>query len=151
VAEPERTAQGLDRSVELGGYRPELKRTLGSCHRQRLAGGDDHARPARFNDGEDIPGRDHAGVLRRWYSDHERLDRREGAFNLGRFEVPIAITALLWVACALFVLTVPGEARLPDLIVVGLAAAGGVFFLGLRTFRPEALETEPGEVGAFKH
>jgi amino acid transporter len=81
----------------------------------------------------------------------KRLGRREGAFNLGRFELPIAISALLWVVCALFVLTVPGEARLPDLIVVGLAAAGAVFFLGLRIFRPEVLETEPGDVSAFKH
>lgn len=55
------------------------------------------------------------------------------------------------VGCALFVLTVPGEARLPDLIVVGLALAGGVFFLGLRTFRPEALETEPGDVSVVEH
>jgi hypothetical protein len=76
----------------------------------------------------------------------KRLDRREGAFNLGRFELPIAISALLWVGCALFVLMVPGEARVPDLIVVGLIVAGGLFFLGLLMFRREALENEPGDV-----
>jgi amino acid transporter len=76
----------------------------------------------------------------------KRLDRREGAFNLGRFELPIAISALLWVGCALFVLMVPGEALVPDLIVVGLIVAGGLFFLGLLMFRRQALENEPGDV-----
>ena len=68
-----------------------------------------------------------------------------GAFNLGRFELPVAIAALVWVVCALFVLTVPGEALVPDLIVAGLIAAGGLFLLGLLTFRREVLEVEPGE------
>jgi amino acid transporter len=53
----------------------------------------------------------------------------------------IGIT-LVWVMCALFVLTVPAEALVPDLIVVGLVVAGGLFFLGLLIFRREALETE---------
>jgi amino acid transporter len=75
----------------------------------------------------------------------KRLDRREGAFNLGRFELPIAISALLWVGCALFVLMSPGEAGVPDLIVVGLIVAGGLFLLGLLKFRRQALENEPGD------
>jgi amino acid transporter len=72
----------------------------------------------------------------------KRLDHKEGAFNLGRFELPVAISALVWVACALFVLTVPAEALVPDLIVVGLLIAGGLFFLGLLMFHREALENE---------
>ena len=78
----------------------------------------------------------------------KRLGRREGAFNLGRFELPIAIAALVWVGCALFVLTVPREALVPDLIVVGLVAAGGLFLLVLLTFHREVLEMEPGEASA---
>jgi len=80
----------------------------------------------------------------------KRLGRREGAFNLGRFELPVAISALLWVVAALFVITVPKEAFVPDLIVVGLIVAGGLYFLGLLMFRREVLETEPGEVNLFE-
>lgn len=75
----------------------------------------------------------------------KRLGQREGAFNLGRFELPVAIAGLVWVVCALFILTVPSEALVPDLIVAGLIAAGGLFLLGLLTFRREVLEVEPGE------
>ena len=80
----------------------------------------------------------------------KRLARREGAFNLGRFELPVAICALLWVVCALFVLTVPREAVVPDLIVVGLVLAGGLFLLGLIKFRRQDLETEPGDVSVLE-
>jgi amino acid transporter len=73
----------------------------------------------------------------------KRLVRQEGAFNLGRFELPVAICALAWVAVALFVLVVPAEAFVPDVIVVGLLIAGGLFFLGLLIFNREALEYEP--------
>jgi amino acid transporter len=80
----------------------------------------------------------------------KRLARREGAFNLGRFELPVAISALVWVACALFVITTPKEAQVPDLIVVGLVVAGGLYFLGLFLFRRSVLETEPGAASAFE-
>ncbi len=80
----------------------------------------------------------------------KRLARREGAFNLGRFELPVAICALLWVVCALIVLTVPREAVVPDLIVVGLVVAGGLFLLGLIKFRRQDLETEPGDVSVLE-
>ena len=73
----------------------------------------------------------------------KQLGRKEGAFNLGRLELPVAIGALVWVVCALFVLTVPGESLIPDLIVVGLVAAGGLFFLSLLIFHPETLKAEP--------
>ena len=49
----------------------------------------------------------------------------------------------MWVVCALFVLTVPGESLIPDLIVVGLVAVGGLFFLSLLIFHPETLKAEP--------
>jgi hypothetical protein len=65
--------------------------------------------------------------------------------------LPVAISALLWVVCALFVITVPGEAFVPDLIVVGLIVAGGLYFLGLFKFHREVLETEPGDVGVDGH
>jgi hypothetical protein len=57
----------------------------------------------------------------------------------------------VWVVVALFVLVTPPEAFAPTLIVVGLLALGGLFFLGLLTIDREALETEPGDVGTFEH
>jgi amino acid transporter len=87
----------------------------------------------------------YGGTIVLYLAVRKRLGRREGAFNLGRFELPVAIGSLAWVVCALFVLTVPGEALVPDLIVAGLLAAGGLFLLGLLTFRREVLEVESGE------
>jgi amino acid transporter len=75
-----------------------------------------------------------------------RLASRDGAFSLGRFEVPVAVCALVWVVCALFVLTVPGEALVPDLIVLGIAVAGGVYLLYLRRFRPKVLEATSQDI-----
>ncbi|MEW2087156.1 amino acid permease [Streptomyces sp. NPDC005283] len=80
-----------------------------------------------------------------------RLDRKKGAFDLGRFELPVAICALVWSVISLFVLVAPAEALVPVLIVVGLLLAGGLFFLGLLIFDRGALETEPGDVSVFSH
>ncbi len=81
----------------------------------------------------------------------KRLETKKVAFNLGRFELPVAIAALVWVLVALFVLVVPAEAFVPDLIVVGLILVGGLFFLAMLIFNREALEREPGDVDVFKH
>ncbi len=74
-----------------------------------------------------------------------RLDRQEGAWDLGRFEMPVAIVALVWVVVALFVAIVTSATAAPLLIVVGLVLAGGVYFVYLLRFRRSALEHEPGE------
>jgi amino acid transporter len=80
-----------------------------------------------------------------------RLERKEGAFSLGRFELPIAISALVWLVVALVVLVVPTSAHVPDLIAAGLALAGGLFFLAMLKFNREALETEPAAVDVLEH
>lgn len=74
----------------------------------------------------------------------KRLERKEGGFNLGRFELPVAIAALIWVVVVLFVLVTPGDAMVPNLIVLGLILAGGLYFAYMRIFNREVLETEPG-------
>lgn len=74
-----------------------------------------------------------------------RLDRRKGAFDLGRFELPVAIGALVWSLLALFVLVVPDGSLVPVLVVVGLLVVGAAFFGWMLIFRREVLETEPGE------
>jgi amino acid transporter len=79
----------------------------------------------------------------------KRLESKQGGFSLGRFEVPVAIAALIWVVFALFVLVSPGDALVPDLIVVGLIVAGGVYFAKMLIFNREVLETEPGDADVF--
>ncbi|WP_329299641.1 amino acid permease [Streptomyces sp. NBC_00659] len=81
----------------------------------------------------------------------KRLDRKKGAFDLGRFELPVAICALVWTLVALFVLVAPREALVSVVIVVGLLVAGGLFLLFMLKFDREVLETEPGDLSAFKH
>jgi amino acid transporter len=75
-----------------------------------------------------------------------RLERKRGAFELGRFEVPIAIVALVWLVLALVVLATPGEALIPLLIDVGLLVVGGLYLLGKLMFDRKSLVAEPGTV-----
>lgn len=74
----------------------------------------------------------------------KRLELKEGGFSLGRFELPVAVAALIWVAFALFVLVTPGDAFVPDLVVLGLIFAGGIYFAYMLIFNREVLATEPG-------
>ena len=73
-----------------------------------------------------------------------RLESKEGAFNLGRFDLPVAVAALVWIVLALFVLVTPDDALVPSLIVIGLILAGALYFAKLMIFNREVLETEPG-------
>jgi amino acid transporter len=75
----------------------------------------------------------------------KRLEHREGGFSLGRFELPVAIAALIWVAAALVFLVTPGDATVPALVVLGLILAGGIYFAKLMIFNREVLDTEPAE------
>jgi amino acid transporter len=73
------------------------------------------------------------------------LNHREGAFNLGRFEVPVAVVALVWVLVATFVVIASSVTLVPILIVAGLIIAGGVYFAYLMKFQRQVLEHEPGK------
>lgn len=73
-----------------------------------------------------------------------KLERKEGAFNLGRFEVPVAVAALVWLLAAAFVSIVSAPTIVPILIVVGMLAVGGVYFAHMMFTRREVLEHEPG-------
>lgn len=78
-----------------------------------------------------------------------RLSRKKGAFDLGRFELPVAVCALVWTLIALFVLVAPEEAFVSVVIVVGLLFLGGVFFVVMLKLDRQVLETEPGEGDSF--
>jgi amino acid transporter len=73
-----------------------------------------------------------------------KLGRKEGAFDLGRFELPVAVVALIWVLAALFVVIASSATIVPILIVLGLMLAGGGYFVFLLKCRREVLEHEPG-------
>jgi amino acid transporter len=75
----------------------------------------------------------------------KKLEARESAFSLGRWDLPVAIVALIWLVVALLVLVLPHEARVPVLIVVGLVVAGAAFFVLMLVFDRESLEVEPAE------
>jgi amino acid transporter len=86
-----------------------------------------------------------------YLSVRRRLDRKEGAFDLGRFELPVAIGALVWSIIVVFVVVTPPSAIVPIVIVVGLMLTGGLYFLSVLFFRRDVLATEPGEVNVFQH
>jgi amino acid transporter len=75
----------------------------------------------------------------------KRLERKEGGFSLGRFELPVAVAAVIWLAFALFALVTPGDATIPVLIVLGLILAGGIYLAYMLIFNRQILDTEPGE------
>lgn len=93
----------------------------------------------------------YGAVIVLYLSVRKRLDRVEGAFDLGRFEMPVAIAALVWSAVAVFVIMAPSSARVPTLLVGGLVLLGGLYFGKLWFFNRDVLETEPGELNVFQH
>ena len=81
----------------------------------------------------------------------KRLGRQENAFDLGRFDVPVAIGALMWSVLVVVVLVSPPEALTAVLISLGVLVAGGAYLAYLLIFNREIMETEPGDVDVFKH
>lgn len=81
----------------------------------------------------------------------KRLGRQEDAFDLGRFDMPVAIGALVWSVLVVFVLVSPPEALTAVLISVGVLVAGGAYLAYLLMFNREVLETEPGDTKVVGH
>jgi amino acid transporter len=96
-----------------------------------------------------LPALLYGGIVVLYLCVRKRLATKEGGFSLGRFELPVAYTALIWVAFSIFVLVSPSEARIPGLVVLGLIVVGGIYFATMLIFNREVLESEPGEPGAF--
>jgi len=86
-----------------------------------------------------------------YLSVRKRLDRQEGAFDIGRFETPVSIAALVWSICSLVALLSPASARVPIMIVTGLLVVGGLYFTYMMIFNRDVLDNEPGEAGMFAH
>jgi len=78
------------------------------------------------------------------------LGRTEGAFSLGRFEVPVEVTAMVWVLMAAFVVSVSEATTVTFMIVGGLLLSGAVYLAYLVKCRREIFEHEPG-AELFQH
>jgi amino acid transporter len=75
-----------------------------------------------------------------------KLTRDNDGFDLGRFDRPVAIAALLWVLAALFVVLTSATTVASLSIVGGLLLAGLGYFLYMWRFDREVLDNEPGVV-----
>jgi amino acid transporter len=77
--------------------------------------------------------------------------RRRGAedrFSLGRWEIPVIVGALIWLAYELIILIAPAEFRHAQYYVLGALGLGLVFYIVQWITEPNAMRTEPGEHGA---
>ena len=93
----------------------------------------------------------YGGIIVLYLGVRKRLGHQEDAFDLGRFEMPVAIAALVWSVFVVFILVSPPEAFTSVLIAIGILILGGVYFTYLLIAKREVLESEPGEMEAFKH
>ncbi|MEZ0049546.1 amino acid transporter [Mycobacterium sp. MAA66] len=73
----------------------------------------------------------------------KRLTHKEDAFDLGRFETPVAIAAVLWSVVVVLVLVTPPEVFIAVLIAVGILLAGATYFGYLVITNREVFEHEP--------
>jgi hypothetical protein len=96
-----------------------------------------------------LPALLYGGIVVLYLCVRKRLATKEGGFSLGRFELPVAYVALIWVAFSIFALVSPSEARTPGLVVLGLIVLGGLYFITMLIFNREVLDTEPGDPDAF--
>ncbi|RFA13653.1 amino acid permease [Subtercola boreus] len=89
-----------------------------------------------------LPALMYGGIVVLYLVVRGKLEKKPGGFSLGRFELPVTVVALVWVALVLFVLVTPPDAFVPSLVVLGLLLAGAVYFAWLMIFRRRVLESE---------
>lgn len=80
---------------------------------------------------------------------HKLVRGGDGGFDLGRFDGPVAIAALVWVLASLAVVLASSVTVPSLLIVTGLLGAGLAYFLYMWKFDRAALENEPGDPELF--
>ncbi|MDF2827348.1 MAG: amino acid permease [Mycobacterium sp.] len=73
------------------------------------------------------------------------LDEKRGGFDLGRFDRPVAIAALVWVVFSLGVILSASTTTATLMLVGGQFLAGLAYFLYMWKFNREVLENEPGD------
>ena len=95
-----------------------------------------------------FPAITYGAIVVLYLSVRKRLERKEGGFSLGRFEMPVAIAALIWSACALIILLSPISSVTPMVIVASLLVIGGLYFAYMMIFDRQVLDSEPGHDAA---
>jgi amino acid transporter len=73
--------------------------------------------------------------------------RREAHFSLGKFEIPVIIGALIWLAYELIVLIGPSAFRDAQYYVLGALGVGLLLYAGQWLLEPGAMRTEEGAHG----
>ncbi|MGY3556439.1 amino acid transporter [Williamsia sp. R60] len=78
-----------------------------------------------------------------------KFGRGQSGFDLGRFEKPVAIAALVWVITALAVVLTASTTWATIVIVLGLLIPGLAYFLYMLRFDREVLETISDDADLF--
>jgi amino acid transporter len=78
-----------------------------------------------------------------------KFDRSGGGFDLGRFDLLVAVAALVWVILCLFTVLVSFTTLATLLVIVGLLCVGFAYLLYMLKFNPAVLQQEPGEADLF--
>ena len=71
-----------------------------------------------------------------------------GHFSLGRWEIPVIVGSLIWLAYELVILIGPDEFRDAQYYVLGALGFGLVFYVGQWLLEPGAMRAEEGAHGA---
>ncbi len=87
-------------------------------------------------------------VLLYVFTGRRRRVDSERHFSLGRWEIPVIVGALVWLAYELIILIVPHEFRDAQYYVLGALGIGLVFYIVQWITEPKAMRTEPGAHGA---
>jgi amino acid transporter len=87
-------------------------------------------------------------VLLYVFTGRRRRADPERHFSLGRWEIPVIVGALIWLAYELIILIVPHEFRDAQYYVLGALGLGLVIYIVQWITEPAAMRTEPGAHGA---
>jgi amino acid transporter len=90
-----------------------------------------------------FPAVTYGAIVVLYLSVRKRLEHKEGGFSLGRFELPVAIAALIWSVCALVFILAPASSFAPIVMVGILALVGALYFGYMMIFNREVLDDAP--------
>jgi amino acid transporter len=86
----------------------------------------------------------YAGTVLLYVAVGHRVPSRPGDFVLGRWEKPVIVLALLWLAYELVILIGPSDFRQAQYYALGALVVGAVVYVVMQVRNPEALRHEVG-------